>query len=109
MATAAGSSAATLASHAATAAALKQELARMQHAASAAARRLRDGPPPPSPHQAAASLHAADVYRAQHEDPYERDVRLRKDKLDDDAVQIVALRRATAERDASFLRRGGAG
>jgi len=84
---------------------LKQELVRMQSAQFAAAAAARQSCEVPQvPHQAAAALLAAEAHRAKHEDPYDRDSRLRKDKLDNDAVQTIARRRAEAQRDQSFIR-----
>lgn len=64
--------------------ALKQKLVRMQLASAGAAREFRMGPPPPRQTQAA--LDAAEARRRKHEDPFDTDIRLRKAKLDSEAM-----------------------
>ena len=93
---------------------LKLKLARMQLASASQAREFRLGlttqqtraaAQRADPAAAAAAAAAARSRRKQqHEDAYDREVRLRKAKLDEEAKAEVAARSAKSRRDAEFLR-----
>ena len=88
---------------------LKQKLARMQLASAGQAREFRLQ----MTHQTRAAANvedsaaaaAAASRRRKHEDAYDREVRLRKAKLDEEAKAAVEAQRVKLRRDADFLRR----
>lgn len=79
---------------------IKERIQRMQLASAAAARHLREE----LPHQATEALLAAEARRKKMETPFERSVRLRKEKLDREAMAGIMARREEAKRDADYLR-----
>ena len=89
---------------------LKQKLARMQLASAGQAREFRLQ----LTHQTGAAANVEDPAtaaaavvrrRRKHEDAYDREVRLRKAKLDEEAKAAVEAQRVKLRRDADFLRR----